>query len=597
MGRGTQTVLPPLAAARAENAPEGGSRQALRASPGATELRFPERSWREWLWALAVFAATGLAYIPFLRSESFSLDEGILLRGAERILHGQVLYRDFFGFYTPGSYYGLALLFHWFGDSILTGRIALLLEGAAMAALTYLIARRVAARWAAGLAAYAMAVMALPYFFITLHNWDSTLLAYLALYAAVLWLQKPRAGLAAAIGFFAALTCLDEQSKGAGLVLGLVLAGLWLALAAEPPRRREWRERLRRQWQWMAAGFAAPVAATAGYFAAHGALGDLVTDCLWPLRHYGAANAVPYGYMLIGPEAPRQGPWTAKALAWLRFSPHIALLILPWAAVGVAVFLWLGRRPGRPEGLTRAYYAVASCVMAGLLLSVLASRRDYTHVVFLTPVFALVIAWASGRPAPGRVARMAAPAIAVYVLLFFALAGMTYWARAIWGYPHEIITAHGRLRAAAAGPLLAQLRRLPPGPIFVYPYLPIYYYLSGRENPTRYEWLQYGMNGAEQFAAAEQELKASPPVAVLWNTNYARLEAKVFPGTPAAAVARLYPLGQYLLLHYHRCAEFSQIPYRLVLMRRRGENCRYLDTGDQDWARRERSQASKAGER
>jgi hypothetical protein len=38
-------------------------------------------------------------------------DEGIILQGAERILRGQVPYRDFFSFFTPGSYYLLALLF------------------------------------------------------------------------------------------------------------------------------------------------------------------------------------------------------------------------------------------------------------------------------------------------------------------------------------------------------------------------------------------------------------------------------------------------------------------------------------------------------
>jgi hypothetical protein len=30
-------------------------------------------------------------------------DEGTTLQGAERILPGQVLYRDFFSFYAPGS--------------------------------------------------------------------------------------------------------------------------------------------------------------------------------------------------------------------------------------------------------------------------------------------------------------------------------------------------------------------------------------------------------------------------------------------------------------------------------------------------------------
>lgn len=547
----------PLPAAPAEAEP---------AQPGA-ELRFPERSPREWWWALAVAVATALAYIPFLRCEWFAPDEGILLQGAERILHGQVLYRDFFSFYTPGSYYGLALLFRLFGDSVLTGRVALLIEGAVMAALTYLIARRVTARWAALLAAYAMAVMCLPCYFMTLHNWDSTLLAYLALYAAVLWLQYPAAWLGAAAGTLAALTCLDEQSKGAGLVLGLLLAGLWLA------RQPQWRRPLRRQWRWMAVAFAGPVLATAGYFALEGALGAIIGDVLWPLRHYGTANAIPYGYMFFHTHVPANGTWLAKSEAWLWFSPHFAILLLPWIGTGVAAALWLRQRPHRPTEAARGYYLLVGTVMAGLLLSILISRQDYSHVVYLAPVFCIVVAWLVGRPAAGSAARRAAPVLAIYIFLFFSIAGMQYWARAITGYPVTEATAHGRLRVAVSDPVLAYLRRLPPGPIFVYPYLPDYYYLSGRANPTRFEWLQLGQNSQRQFATAQRELAASPPVAVLFDFGAVPWEATVFPGLPAGALARRHGVENYIFGAYRHCATIPLPPDRWAVMLPRGTPC------------------------
>src|SRR6266498_5768003 len=53
----------------------------------------------------------------FLRYSAIELDEGIVLRGAERILNGYLPYRDFFTFDTPGSFYLVALLFRIFGDS------------------------------------------------------------------------------------------------------------------------------------------------------------------------------------------------------------------------------------------------------------------------------------------------------------------------------------------------------------------------------------------------------------------------------------------------------------------------------------------------
>src|SRR5439155_24534970 len=52
----------------------------------------------------------------FRRYTSMEPDEGIILQGAQRILRGEVLYRDFFSFFTPGSYYLQALISRIFGD-------------------------------------------------------------------------------------------------------------------------------------------------------------------------------------------------------------------------------------------------------------------------------------------------------------------------------------------------------------------------------------------------------------------------------------------------------------------------------------------------
>jgi len=68
--------------------------------------------------ALAVFIFSFAYLCLFRRYTAMEPDEGIILEGAQRILRGQVLYRDFFSFYTPGSYYFLAGLFKLFGNSL-----------------------------------------------------------------------------------------------------------------------------------------------------------------------------------------------------------------------------------------------------------------------------------------------------------------------------------------------------------------------------------------------------------------------------------------------------------------------------------------------
>jgi hypothetical protein len=75
------------------------------AGPMELALFRPERSFSERLIVLALFLLSLLYLCLFRCFTAMEPDEGILLQGAQRILAGQVLYRDFFSFYTLGSYY------------------------------------------------------------------------------------------------------------------------------------------------------------------------------------------------------------------------------------------------------------------------------------------------------------------------------------------------------------------------------------------------------------------------------------------------------------------------------------------------------------
>src|SRR5438552_941777 len=206
----------------------------LKSAP--TRSRLPEQTAIDLGLALAIFLlAVGYLWL-FRRYTFMEPDEGIILQGAQRILRGEVLYRDFFSFFTPGSYYLQALISRILGNSFLLERTTLVLLGAAFSVLNYLLARRACSRGTAFTIAILTTATTLPYRFLVLHNWDSTLWAMLALYSAVRWLESGAWSWAFATGSLAGLTLMFEQSKGAGLCLGLA-AGF---LAVRFTNRKLW---------------------------------------------------------------------------------------------------------------------------------------------------------------------------------------------------------------------------------------------------------------------------------------------------------------------------------------------------------------------
>src|SRR6266566_5499419 len=110
---------------------------------------------RDRLVPLLLFVVSFAYLASFRHYSSLEPDEGIVLQGAERILRGEVPYRDFFSFYTPGSFYLVAFLFRFAGDSLVVARIGLAVAGAICSVITYLLARRVCSR---GIAVFAAAL-------------------------------------------------------------------------------------------------------------------------------------------------------------------------------------------------------------------------------------------------------------------------------------------------------------------------------------------------------------------------------------------------------------------------------------------------------
>src|SRR5439155_2604490 len=245
-------------------------------------------------------------------------------------LRGEVLYRDFFSFFTPGSYYFLAVLFKIFGSSFITARSALILFGGLFSVVTYLLARRVCRRSSALLTAAIVSLTCLPYRFMVLHNWDSTLFACIAVYSCVRLIECRTVVWAFAGGTFISLTFLFEQSKGGGLALGLAVGFLTLSFLdqSRPVFTKT-------SLIALAAGTAWPMLVTLAWFHANDSLQPMLSAWLWPLQHYSTANRVPYGYQNWSDDALQSlfgGRAPDLIISVLTVSPLFLLPFLPVVA-------------------------------------------------------------------------------------------------------------------------------------------------------------------------------------------------------------------------------------------------------------------------
>jgi hypothetical protein len=536
----------------------------------------PEGSISEWLIAGLLFVLTCLYYRLFYSYTVLHPDEGIILQGAQRVLSGQVLYRDFFSFITPGSYYWMALLFKIFGNSILVARAVLIIYGGFFSSIFYFLARRVCSRWTAIFTVYLFTLTCLPYEFRVLHNWDSTLWACLALYFAVRHLETPHWPFALAVGVFTSLTLLFEQSKGAGLVLGLA-TGFGL-LAWTGHRRSAVKPG---NLMGFLTGLTVPAAITFIYLAAHHALWRMLADCSWAFHHYSSVNRLPFGYPeLFYSQVPKAQllPWGLQLGIGITLSPFFILPVLPLMATGVLTFLIF--RLIRRKGLSGrgSHFVVISSVLVALLLTVIASGRpDVSHlIIFNGPLFFLVLAWALEMSLFRSAFLDTARAVAsLYLLFSFTALGLVLLCNSLNAHA-RIWTRRGILKAERPDAVINEIqsRVSPRGRIFVYPYQPLYYYLTDTINPTRFEYLMRGQHTPEQFHEAIRTLQASRVPVVVFQPSFPEFVPHSWPATPLKVLGGKDAMTEYILAHYRPCKTLTAMQmWQDVFMVRKDLSC------------------------
>jgi len=313
-------------------------------------------------WLLLVLVVSVLLTAPFIITYRW-WDEGIFLLGAERLLHGDRLYADFFEFLPPGSFLLTAGWLAMVGTSLWAVRCLAILVIVGVACLIYLTCRLVLKNAAAS-ALFALAWLVLSLYregwLVQIsHHWFTTLFSMIAAWAAIARTEREQRLLRGPFvaGLAAGAAAMVTQTQG--------VAAAFAAATAYLNVRRH-----RAETAIFVLGCAIVPIGLLGYLLAHGTLIDAYQDVIvFPAKHYLAVGRVPYA-----PEGVRDN------IVLAGLFPLAALL-----TIATLVATW------RTCYRDRKFYVCIAFGLAGWVG--VATRRDIYHMIWSAPLVCPLIAY------------------------------------------------------------------------------------------------------------------------------------------------------------------------------------------------------------
>ncbi len=475
---------------------------------------------------LALFLVSLALQVPFLDRGISHLDEGSILAIAERLRHGEVLYRDRSTFVAPLTYELLRLLFDVFGPSFLVARILQALVFSGCVVLVYALLRAVAGGRAAAAGAIAMLALkswAFPAWTMLNYSQVAMLLCLTTVWAVSRFLDRRRAGWLALAAVALGVTVLAKQNLG-------VLLGFTVAATVAADAWYDGAPLSALLLRWSALGLAAlPIAVAAVAYAAQGALGDLVAHTILRVPAVAAQYGIPLPVAVVW--SADRGAFMAASFPYFppplfhvgwqehwdiaRFPASVAIELAVKGAYFVPLFaiLWcvVAARRGFRRRSDRTAWSrlVLITTFAAVAYASMLYRADWIHLMNVYPplLIACVVAFRGAAPPSRRRVLAGVAVLALWVALGVLLAVLTFWL-----YRAPLETPRGRLlvpryEADDTARVLDYAARVPPGVRLAFMrHEPLYYFLTGREIPIEVDLVLPGYVGPDDDERIAAEL-------------------------------------------------------------------------------------------
>ncbi len=421
----------------------------------------------------------------------FTQDEGIILDTAQRVMAGQRPYLDFFGYMSPGSYWLQVLIFKVFGVSLVAGRLLPILDWSVQCALVFRLVDQLGTRKSAFVTTglFFASKLCNAGTLTAQHRLDS---GALALGAICLAIDARRSGSNwrwVLSGVLAGAAALCTPS----VALVVMATFLWLVFD----------DRHGRGWNLYLCGVAGIGLAAAAWLLHDGILVAFVNQLMWLQKNYTAVNLMPYGSVIGGYQVIIRQGFVPSTFAFFLAVPAILPFIV---CIGLGIPLWKSKNENRS---TLLFLIVA---MVAMVLTAF-PRPDVEHLGYVTALpYALMGIW---------VARSWSRRLAAYFVTGFAVIPAAFLMNFSLGAMDvkKVGTPVGELRVGSedgAG-MEALMQKVKPGQsLFVHPYMPVLYFLTQTENPTRFSYLAPGMMTSNEEQIAMAELERRPPMQLMY---------------------------------------------------------------------------------
>ena len=446
-------------------------------------------------------------------------DEGIVLESAQRMAAGGRIYVDFFGYMSPGSYWLQALVFKLLGVALWTGRLIVILDFALQCALVYWLTAKLAASSASWRAATAVTItfagfqVADPSFLTSTHRWDSATFALAGLCLAVSALRDRRAWKWVVCGGALAAAAWCTPSL---LILAIVVM-LWLAVS---------RERRNHLIPLLAGAATVGLAGIAALMST-GSLGAFFEQMAWLRQNYSGVNVLPYGSIIGGYRALFEGSHgVLEMIVRLILIVCVALpaILPPLAILLGGLTLWRGLRREESRELRDILLLLLPAVAALAITAF--PRADVMHLAFIAALPYVLVGTALATLLPARPASWLS-IVSILLATVFASNYVRGWRESSPVPSPAGILQVARDQAPDVQRLMQQVHR--GDSLFVYPYMPMQYFVTQANNPTRYSYLMPGMMTRSQETEALGELEARPPEWLMYMQLSREELLRVFP--------------------------------------------------------------------